>query len=85
MITRPEVVRRCMWSRNFKNEEVMTRVESQRHTKKKDNTWEGQNIFRFCTIHDTQLVTGYMNSSCGNTVVSGIYDLVTLQRRRDDF
>jgi hypothetical protein len=31
----PTVVRRCMWSRNLKNEEAMTRVGSQRHRKKK--------------------------------------------------
>jgi hypothetical protein len=31
------VVRRCVWSRNLKNEEVMTRVGSQRHSKKKLN------------------------------------------------
>jgi len=30
------VVRRCVWSRNLKNEEAMTRVESQRHRKKKN-------------------------------------------------
>ena len=40
LITRPEeslptVVRRCVWSRNLKNKEVMTRVGSQRHSKKK--------------------------------------------------
>jgi hypothetical protein len=29
------VVRRCVWSRNIKNEEAMTRVESQRHEKQK--------------------------------------------------
>ena len=28
------VVRRCVWSRNLKNEEAMTRVGSQRHKKK---------------------------------------------------
>jgi hypothetical protein len=28
----PTVVRRCVWSRNLKNEEVMTRVGSQRHS-----------------------------------------------------
>jgi len=31
----PTVVRRCVWSRNLKNEEVMTRVGSQRHKKKR--------------------------------------------------
>jgi hypothetical protein len=31
----PTVVRRCVWSRNLKNEEAMTRVGSQRHSKKK--------------------------------------------------
>jgi hypothetical protein len=30
----PTVVRRCVWSRNLKNEEAMTRVGSQRHRKK---------------------------------------------------
>jgi len=40
LITRPEesyrlVVRRCVWSRNLKNEEAMTHVGSQRHSKKK--------------------------------------------------
>jgi hypothetical protein len=30
----PTVVRCCVWSRNFKNEEAMTRVGSQRHRKK---------------------------------------------------
>ena len=30
----PTVVRRCVWSRNLKNEEAMTRVGSQRHKKK---------------------------------------------------
>jgi hypothetical protein len=30
------VVRRCVWSRNLKNEEAMTRVGSQRHSKKKN-------------------------------------------------
>jgi len=39
LLTRPEdsyptVVRRCVWSRNLKNEEAMTRVGSQRHRKK---------------------------------------------------
>jgi len=29
------VVRCCVWSKNLKNEEAMTRVESQRHSKKK--------------------------------------------------
>ena len=29
----PIVVRRCVWSRNLKNEEAMTRVGSQRHSK----------------------------------------------------
>ena len=38
LITRPEeclptVVRRCVWSRNLKNEEAVTRVGSQRHRK----------------------------------------------------
>jgi len=28
------MVRRCVWSRNLKNEEAMTRVGSQRHSKK---------------------------------------------------
>jgi hypothetical protein len=27
------VLRRCVWSRNLKNEEAMTRVGSQRHKK----------------------------------------------------
>ena len=30
----PTVLRRCVWSRNIKNEEAMTRVGSQRHSKK---------------------------------------------------
>jgi len=30
----PTVVHRCVWSRNLKNEEDMTRVGSQRHKKK---------------------------------------------------
>jgi len=34
LIIRPTVVRRCVWSRNLKNEEAMTRVGSQRHSKK---------------------------------------------------
>ena len=37
LITRPvlpTVVRRCVWSRNIKNEKAMTRVGSQRHSKK---------------------------------------------------
>jgi len=29
------VVRRCVWSRNLKNEEATTRVGSQRHKKNK--------------------------------------------------
>jgi len=29
----PTAVRRCVWSRNLKNEEAMTRVRSQRHKK----------------------------------------------------
>jgi hypothetical protein len=28
-------MRRCVWSRNLKNEQAMTRVGSQRHSKKK--------------------------------------------------
>jgi hypothetical protein len=31
----PTVVRRCVWSRNLKNEEAMTRVGSQKKKKKK--------------------------------------------------
>ena len=31
-------MRRCVWSRNLKNEEAMTRVGSQRHRKKKNST-----------------------------------------------
>jgi len=31
----PTVVRRCVWSRNLKIEEAMTRVGSQLHKKKK--------------------------------------------------
>ena len=33
----PTLVRRCVWPRNLKNEEVMTRVRSQRHSKKSVN------------------------------------------------
>ena len=32
-------MRRCVWSRNPKNEEAMTRVGSQRHSKKKRRLW----------------------------------------------
>jgi hypothetical protein len=32
------VVRRCVWSRNLKNEEAKTRVGPQRHRLKKSNT-----------------------------------------------
>jgi len=35
----PTVVRRCVWSRNIKNEEAVTRVGSQRHSKKKMMVW----------------------------------------------
>ena len=43
----PTVVRRCVWSRNLKNEEAMARVGPQRHSiwrRKKMNlkeNWEG--------------------------------------------
>ena len=37
----PTVVRRCVWSRNLKNEEAMTRVGSQRHRK---NPQQGFNL-----------------------------------------
>jgi hypothetical protein len=33
----PTVVRRCVWSRNLKNEEAMTRVGSQSHREKKSS------------------------------------------------
>jgi hypothetical protein len=33
-------VRRCVWSRNIKNEEAMTRVGSQRDSKKKTFVFE---------------------------------------------
>ena len=38
----PPVMRRCVWSRNLKNEEVMAHVGPQRHLKKKSI-----NIFDF--------------------------------------
>jgi len=34
----PTAVRRCVWSRNLKNEEAMARVGPQRHRKRKKNT-----------------------------------------------
>jgi len=33
----PTVVRRCVWSRNFMNEEAMARVGPQRHKKKQSD------------------------------------------------
>ena len=41
----PTVVRRCVWSRNLKNEEAMTRVGSQRHSKK-NKSYRINNICR---------------------------------------
>jgi len=34
----PNVMRRCVWSRNPKNKETMARVGSQRYRKKKNKT-----------------------------------------------
>ena len=36
-------MRRCVWSRNLKNEEAMTRVGPQRHMKKKNNNMNCSN------------------------------------------
>ena len=36
----PTVVRRCVWSRNLRNEEAMTRVGSQRHKKNPPEIWK---------------------------------------------
>ena len=42
----PTVVRRCVWSRNLKNDEAMTRIGSQRH--KKNQCWK---IVFFIVLH----------------------------------
>jgi len=42
----PAVLRRCVWSRNLKNEEAMTRVGSKRHRKKSASSWLFTRIVR---------------------------------------
>jgi hypothetical protein len=58
----PTVVRRCVWSRNLKNEEAMTRVGSQRHSQKKKKilceivlTYHLYEIVHTCNINLEQL------------------------------
>jgi len=44
----PNVVRRCVWSRNLKNEEVMTRVGSQGQKKTKKQQQQQKNNYTVC-------------------------------------
>jgi hypothetical protein len=58
------VVRRCVGSRNLKNEEAMTRVGSQRHRKKNESQKDGLiNDGRFITI--IMILIDYSVSSLG--------------------
>ena len=45
-------MRRCVWSRNLKNEEAMARVGPQRHRKQNKQTYgkEGERYGKFCGI-----------------------------------
>jgi hypothetical protein len=47
----PTVVRRCVWSRNLKNEEAMTRVGSQRHSKNKSDVEYAYISHYFSLLH----------------------------------
>jgi hypothetical protein len=65
------VVRRCVWSRNLKNEDAMTHVGSQRHKKKilktkfetvnpyKPNVSKDIPNIRFCAIYIHSLFSEY--------------------------
>jgi hypothetical protein len=59
----PTVLLRCVWSRNLKNEEAMTRVGSQRHRKK--NAFKEQWLVctsftkRICMLHIAVSVNNY--------------------------
>ena len=46
----PTVVRRCVWSRNLKNEEAVTRVGSQRHKKKVFLPYASCNLFIYLSF-----------------------------------
>ena len=46
----PNLVRRGMWCRNLKNEEVMTRVDPQRHKKNQRTKTESDMVRWVCTL-----------------------------------
>ena len=74
----PTVVRRCVWSRNLKNEEAMTRVGSQRHSKKRNSSIYSFLISRLLERVGGGAATGQLGSDIRTTDVSFI--LQTLYR-----
>ena len=66
----PTVMRRCVWSRNLKNEEAMARVGSQRHKIKKYGVRPTGYCWSYNTVHRLAYISWAANNHSTNYEIS---------------